>query len=95
MRAGKAEELGQALAKLDKQAAEAAAGGRTAGDIFAAMGVQVTGTGGALKSTTELLAEARSNMQRSPYLARELLADVATALERIQRLMIEAKVGVE
>ena len=51
------EELGQALAKLDKQAAEAAAGGRTAGDIFAAMGVQVTGTGGALKSTTELLAE--------------------------------------
>ena len=47
------------------------------------------------KDATELLAEARSNMQRSPYLARELLADVATALERIQRLMIEAKVGVE
>ena len=49
----------------------------------------------AAKDATELLAEARQNMQRNPYLARELLADVATALERIQRLMIEAKVGAE
>ena len=49
----------------------------------------------AAKDATELLAEARHNMHRSPYLAREQLADVATALERIQRLMIEAKVGIE
>ena len=47
------------------------------------------------KDAIELLAEARQNMQRNPYLTRELLADVATALERIQRLMIEAKVGAE
>lgn len=47
------------------------------------------------RDATELLAEARRNMPCSPYLAREQLADVATALERIQRLMIEAKVGVE
>ena len=34
-------------------------------------------------------------MQKNPYLAREQLADVGAALQKIMRLMTEAKVGVE
>lgn len=47
------------------------------------------------ENAVELLAEARGNMQKNPYLAREQLADVGAALQKIMRLMTEAKVGVE
>ena len=47
------------------------------------------------ENAAEILADARGNMQRNPYLAREQLADVGAALQKIMRLMTEAKVGVE
>jgi hypothetical protein len=51
------EELGTALGRLAKQAAEAASGGRAANDMFAAMGISIKNADGSLKGTTALLGD--------------------------------------
>jgi len=51
------ETLATSLGKLSRLAADAASGGKTAGDVFQALGVSVKGTDGTLKGSTELLRE--------------------------------------
>jgi len=51
------EELNTSLAKLARQAADAANGVGAASDVFKALGVSVKGTDGALKTTDQLLTE--------------------------------------
>jgi len=51
------EELGTALTKLSRQAADAAGGSATAGAAFKALGISVTEVGGAVKDSDKLLAE--------------------------------------
>jgi hypothetical protein len=51
------EELGSSLAKLARQAADAAAGGKSANDVFSSMGISVKSADGSLKSTTQLLGD--------------------------------------
>jgi hypothetical protein len=51
------ETLATSMGKLARQAADAAAGNKAAGEVFAAMGLQVTDANGALKSTDQLLAD--------------------------------------
>jgi hypothetical protein len=51
------EELGVALGKLARHAADAAGGGRAANDMFAAMGVTIRNADGSIKGTTDLLGD--------------------------------------
>jgi hypothetical protein len=51
------EELGSSLAKLARRAADAAAGGKQASEVFDAMGIKVTDANGAVKGTTTLLGD--------------------------------------
>lgn len=51
------EQLGKGLAHLAGLAADAAAGGKSASDMFAAMGLSVKGTNGELKPTSQVLSE--------------------------------------
>jgi hypothetical protein len=51
------EELGSSLAKLARRAADAAAGGKQASEVFDAMGIKVTDANGAVKSTTDILGD--------------------------------------
>lgn len=52
-----------------------------------------TDTLDASRETTHLLARARQEIKRNPLLAEMMIADAITQQERIQRLMVEAKVG--
>lgn len=51
------EQLGASLGKLSKLAGDAAAGGKTANDVFTAMGVKVTDANGKLRPTSDLLGD--------------------------------------
>jgi hypothetical protein len=51
------ETLATGLGKISKMAADAAAGGATASDVFRALGIEVKDTDGSLKSSTVLLGD--------------------------------------
>lgn len=51
------EDLGTSMSKLARFAADAAAGGKTANDVFDAMGIKVKNTDGTLKDTTAILGD--------------------------------------
>jgi hypothetical protein len=51
------EELGSSVSKLARTVADAAAGGKSASDVFASMGISVRGANGQVKSSSAILAE--------------------------------------
>jgi hypothetical protein len=51
------EELGASVSRLARTVADAAAGGKSASDVFASMGISVRGANGEVKSSSAILAE--------------------------------------
>jgi hypothetical protein len=51
------EELGASVSRLARTVADAAAGGKSASDVFASMGISVRGANGEIKSSSAILAE--------------------------------------